>query len=163
MRIVILFFCLLLFATSCKSAKSHSSKESHINKTTTTSKATKIVTYAKTFEGVRYQFGGTNKRGMDCSGLIFTAFKYENVLLPRISRDMAKSGKEIKLNNINIGDLLFFKTKAKQGKINHVGLVVSINNKNIKFIHATTSKGVITSTLNEPYWKNAFVKARRVL
>lgn len=170
MRILFTLLYLMICLSSCKSAKRDKTvtKKEHPDivvavNNKTSSKAQKIVTYAKTFEGVRYEFGGTTKRGMDCSGLVFTAFKHQNVLLPRISRDMAKRGKRINLNEVTEGDLLFFKTNKRQAKINHVGLVVSTNKKNIEFIHSTTSKGVITSLLSESYWNNAFIEARRVL
>lgn len=166
MRLTLLL-CLIISLSSCKSTKTYRHKSISKKTSTTTSststKAEKIASYAKTYEGVKYQYGGTTQRGMDCSGLIFVAFRNENVVLPRVSRDMAKRGKEIRLKEVKIGDLLFFKTKRKQGKINHVGLVVNVNNSSIEFIHSTTSRGVITSLLSENYWRNAFVKARRVL
>ncbi len=127
------------------------------------SKADKIVANAMTFKGVKYKFGGTTKRGMDCSGIIYVAFGEENVQLPRISRDMAKRGKKISLSKTKKGDLLFFKTSRRGRGINHVGLVVSAKKGQIKFIHSTTSRGVIVSLLSEKYWKKAFVKATKIL
>ncbi len=121
-----------------------------------------IVSYAKTFNGTRYKYGGTTKKGMDCSGLVYTSFKKENVVLPRTSKTMATQGKTISLKKINIGDLLFFKTNKRKNVINHVGLVVQAGGT-IKFIHASTSRGVIISSLDEKYWNNCFVLARRVL
>ncbi|MGB0880564.1 MAG: C40 family peptidase [Polaribacter sp.] len=124
-------------------------------------KVDKIVANAMQYEGVRYKYGGTTKKGMDCSGIVYTAFGKENIKLPRTSREMAKRGNKISLAKVKKGDLLFFKAGRKY--INHVGLVISIKNKQIRFIHATTSRGVIISLLSEKYWKNAFVKAVRVL
>jgi cell wall-associated NlpC family hydrolase len=132
-------------------------------KTSTKRKADFIIDYAKQFEGVRYKWGGTTKSGMDCSGLIYESFKTHDILLPRISRDMAKKGTRIKLNKVLKGDLLFFKTGNRRNSINHVGLVVDIRGNDIKFIHATSSKGVIISGLNETYWLKAFHEARRIL
>ena len=91
------------------------------------------------------------------------SFGEENFQLPRISRDMAKRGQKIPLSKVKKGDLLFFKTSKRRRGINHVGLIVSVNRGIIKFIHSTTSKGVIVSTLTQKYWSNAFVKATRVL
>jgi cell wall-associated NlpC family hydrolase len=127
------------------------------------SKAQNIIEYAEEFKGVRYKWGGTTKAGMDCSGLIFESFKAYDVTLPRISRDMAKRGNKVSLKDVHKGDLLFFKTGNRRNAINHVGLIVSIRNNNIEFIHATSSKGVMTSWLNETYWHKAFYEARRVL
>lgn len=126
-------------------------------------KSQEIINYAKQFEGVHYKWGGTTKNGMDCSGLVYESFRAYNIILPRISRDMAKSGIEISLKNVEVGDLLFFKTKNRRNDINHVGLVVETTRNVVAFIHATTSNGVIISSLTEDYWNSAFVEARRIL
>lgn len=182
MKNLIIVLILLVSFSSCKSSKrvknkKHSStkvitkkaKESPENSKTqkassTNSKADNIINYALTFEGVRYKWGGTTKKGMDCSGLIFESFRVHDIYLPRISRDMAKKGAKLSLKQVKKGDLLFFKTdKNRRNSINHVGLIVAIKNNNIEFIHASSSKGVMTSWLNEKYWLNAFVEARRIL
>jgi len=99
---------------------------------------------------------------MDCSGLVYTSFKGENIELPRISRDMATQGVNVELKDVIEGDLLFFKTSRKNS-INHVGLVTEINDGQVYFIHSTTQRGVIVSSLDETYWKNSFTTARRIL
>ncbi|MBU2995465.1 C40 family peptidase [Cellulophaga baltica] len=129
----------------------------------TDNKASDIINDAIAFSGTKYKYGGTTKKGMDCSGLLYVAFNNNNVSLPRVSYVMAEEGKNINLKNVAEGDLLFFKTSRKSRRINHVGLVVSVKKSEIKFIHATTSRGVIVSSLKEGYWNNAFVKATRVL
>ena len=98
---------------------------------------------------------------MDCSGLIYTSFKEEEVVLPRTSRAMSTQGTKTSLKNVKVGDLLFFKT-SKKNVISHVGLVVKAGKK-IEFIHSSTSKGVTISSLDERYWNNAFAWARRIL
>jgi len=130
-------------------------------KATTLTKADKIINTALTFSGTRYKYGGTTKKGMDCSGLLYVAFGEHDISLPRVSRDMAEKGRRIKINKVVKGDLLFFKTKRGR-RINHVGMVVETDDE-IKFIHASTSRGVIVSSLREGYWNSAFVKANRVL
>jgi len=164
MQKLLLLAILSLFLSSCGSSKSASAKKT--NKTEKTSKniqANKIVSYAKTFKGTRYKFGGTTKKGMDCSGLVYVAFGKEEIKLPRISRDMAKTGKPISLSQSTEGDLVFFRTSKSKKSINHVGLVVDSRKGEILFIHSTTSKGVIISSMDESYWKSAFVEARRVM
>ncbi len=121
-----------------------------------------VIDYAKTFEGTRYKFGGTTEAGMDCSGLVYTAFQKENINLPRISREMAKEGVLISIKDVKEGDLVFFKTSRKYN-INHVGIVVDNKRGEISFIHASTSAGVIVSSLEEDYWKKAFVECRRII
>lgn len=132
-------------------------------KTTSSSLVTDIITFAKQFDGVRYKYGGTTKTGMDCSGLVTTVFSAYNISLPRSSRDMAKEGIPVKVEDILEGDLLFFKTNGRNNNISHVGLVVTSRTGLIEFIHSSTSAGVIVSSLAERYWYNAFVEARRVI
>ncbi|WP_047416666.1 C40 family peptidase [Cellulophaga sp. Hel_I_12] len=126
-------------------------------------RAEDIIDSALEFSGTRYKLGGTTSKGMDCSGLLFVAFSNHDIHLPRTSYSMAEEGKEIRLKEVTKGDLVFFKTSRKAKKINHVGLVVAIDDGEIKFIHSTTSRGVIVSSLKEGYWNSAFIKATRIL
>ncbi|SDS50955.1 C40 family peptidase [Gramella sp. MAR_2010_147] len=123
----------------------------------------KVVRTAKKFEGTKYKYGGTDKKGMDCSGLIYVSFLEEGISLPRTSRAMSLEGKRLYLKEVNVGDLLFFETNKNRKVINHVGLVVEIDDDGIYFIHSSTSKGVIISSLSETYWYKNFVMARRVI
>lgn len=127
------------------------------------SKADEIIRSALTYSGVRYKFGGTTRKGMDCSGLLYVSFGEHDVALPRVSHQMAQEGKRIRINQVTKGDLLFFKTSKRGKKINHVGLVVEVQGDDIRFIHSTSSRGVIVSSLREGFWNYAFVKATRVL
>ncbi len=154
-RIFLLVLLSLLF-TSCGSTKS-------TTKSKTNSKSESIVNYAKSFDGTRYKFGGTTTKGMDCSGLVYVSFKKEDIILPRISRDMAKKGKRIPLDKTQKGDLVFFKTDKNRNVINHVGLVVEIEKGEVYFIHSTTRRGVIISSLKERYWRDAFVEVRSII
>jgi cell wall-associated NlpC family hydrolase len=160
---------LVLFATSCKSKKSFTSKKQQtqtvkVNVNNKPSKeAESIVKYAKTFDGTRYKYGGTTKRGMDCSGLIYTSFKKHNINLPRTTADLKSTGNWIDLKDVNVGDLVFFATKKNNRRVNHVGIVTRIRPDNVEFIHASSSRGVMISSLTERYWYFAFVQARRVL
>ncbi len=154
----------LLLASCGSSRKTTDSVVIGNSKTSVSSrKISKVVKHAKTFEGTRYKFGGTDKRGMDCSGLVYISFKEEQIGLPRISRDMATKGVRIKLKETEEGDLVFFRTDKNKNVINHVGLVLENKKGVIKFIHSTTSRGVIISSMEEKYWKNAFVQVRRMI
>ena len=167
--VVLLFFSFLI--VSCGSSKKVSSKRTHTKtvrvKSSSSkkefSKANAIVETALAYQGTRYKYGGTNRKGMDCSGLTYTAFRMHHVELPRVSYQQATKGKRIKLSTVQKGDLLFFQTNKNRKRINHVGLVIESDRGVIKFIHATTSRGVLISTMNERYWKNAFTEARRIL
>ena len=125
--------------------------------------ADSIVNTALTFSGTRYKYGGVTRKGMDCSGLVYVAFGEQHISLPRISYQIAEQGRPIKLKKVTKGDLLFFSTGKKSKRISHVGLVVAVDGDDIKFIHSTTSRGVIVSSLREGYWNHAFVKATRIL
>ena len=100
---------------------------------------------------------------MDCSGLVYTSFKNHNISLPRTTRDLSSYGNWIDIKEVNVGDLVFFATKKNSRKVNHVGIVTSVRTGHVEFIHASTSRGVIISSLAEKYWYFAFVQARRVL
>lgn len=125
--------------------------------------ALEIVRTALSYSGTRYKYGGTTSKGMDCSGLVFVSFKQHDILLNRSSSEMASQGVEIKLNDVQKGDLLFFTTGKGRKRINHVGLVVAVENNDVKFIHSTTSRGVLVSSIKEGYWNYAFKEARRIL
>jgi cell wall-associated NlpC family hydrolase len=146
-----------------KVSKGKLTRENNIEENTTASATSNIITTALSFEGTRYKFGGMDNKGMDCSGLVYTCYKSEQIELPRISRDMAKQGVRITLDEIAKGDLIFFITGKNKKTINHVGLVVAIDNGSIKFIHSTTSLGVIISSMEESYWKKAFIEVRRII
>ncbi|MGY0406865.1 MAG: C40 family peptidase [Polaribacter sp.] len=153
---------LSLMLVSCSASKSAIRIPSRTSKKSAI-KSEKIIANALKYKGVRYRYGGITRRGMDCSGLVYVSFLAENIQLPRISRTMAKRGRKVSLKKAKKGDLLFFRTNKKRKRINHVGLVVSVTNGQIRFIHSTTSRGVIVSSLSEKYWKKAFVKVTTVL
>ena len=122
-----------------------------------------IVKDAEKYLGSPYKFAGNSSSGFDCSGLTTKVFDDNGLKLPRRSADQANTGKNIDVEEVKPGDLLFFAT-AGGSKVSHVGIVHTIeNNGEIKFIHASTSKGVIISSLNEKYWNKAYLHAQRVL
>lgn len=104
--------------------------------------------------GVKYKFGGTTKDGVDCSGFANILYKevYKKVL-PRSSQDIAKELKTISKTNLSEGNILIFDIENK--KNSHVGIYL----KNNKFVHSSTSNGVIISSLEHPYYQKAFSKA----
>ncbi|MBT8285565.1 MAG: C40 family peptidase [Flavobacteriaceae bacterium] len=139
------------------------SEEKAIENEISLNRSEEIINTALTFTGVKYKYGGTTRKGMDCSGLLYVSFLEHDIYLPRVSYYMANEGKKIKLDEVSKGDLLFFTTSKRRKRINHVGLVVAVDGEDIRFIHSTTSRGVIVSSLKEGYWNYAFVKATRVL
>jgi lipoprotein Spr len=106
--------------------------------------------------GKPYRFGGESKRGIDCSA--FARELYSRVMgqyLPRNSRQQFKYVKPIKKEELQTGDLVFFKIKTRD--ISHVGVYLSDN----KFIQSSKS-GVNVASLEHPYWKRYYYKAGRL-
>lgn len=120
-----------------------------------------ILSTAFDYEGVRYRYGGTSYSGIDCSGLIVNAFANTDLNLPRTSRDLARVGEKVKKSKAKKGDLIFFNTRGN--RISHVGIITEVTPDDIKFIHSSTSRGVIVSSINENYYKRRFVQINRVL
>lgn len=122
-----------------------------------------LINAAMEYSGVRYRIGGTSNSGMDCSGLIVTTFNMFDIKLPRTSFDLSKKGTKLNKSEIKKGDLVFFRINSRKKRINHVGLVVEVDDDEIKFIHASVQNGVIISSTKEAYYKKSFVQANRVL
>lgn len=110
--------------------------------------------------GVPYRYGGLSRKGLDCSGFTYLVYqKVYNKKLPRSSNDMSKiKMHNVSKRNLQTGDLVFFATSKKKNKINHVGIYL----KDGCFIHASTSKGVIVSRLDEGYYDRTWKKGGRV-
>lgn len=118
---------------------------------------------ARSYYGVPYRTGGTSHSGMDCSGFTQTSFKSIGVNLPRISRDQALIGQAVSKSQLQPGDLVFFAT-GTPGRVNHVGIVTDVSNSEaIRFIHASSSRGIMETSMGINYWVRAYVKGRRVL
>ncbi|EGH7863908.1 bifunctional murein DD-endopeptidase/murein LD-carboxypeptidase [Salmonella enterica] len=109
------------------------------------------------WKGVRYRLGGSTKKGVDCSSFVQRTFREQFGLeLPRSTYEQQEMGKAVSRNNLRTGDLVLFRA-GSTGR--HVGIYIGNN----QFVHASTSSGVIISSMNEPYWKKRYNEARRVL
>lgn len=109
--------------------------------------------------GVPYRAGGDNKRGTDCSGLVSQLYKQVyNIRLSRSTDEQLKESNKVSCRNLREGDLVFFTSRASKKRVAHVGIYL----KNGKFIHASTSKGVIVSSLNEQYYTQYWLRGGRV-
>lgn len=157
-KAILLILFSILFA-SCKTGSTSVRKES---KHETKHIVNNLIETASDNIGVRYKAAGITNTGFDCSGLVFYTFEKENIKLPRSSYEQSKIGKIIKFDDAKKGDLIFFKTnKSKQ--INHVGLITEVSREEIKFVHSSTSKGVIISSTREVYYKSSLVQINRIV
>lgn len=106
--------------------------------------------------GTKYRLGGTGKDGIDCSGFTYVTFmKRFGIQIPRTTEQQVKLGILVSRQELQPGDLVFFKTGFKN---RHVGIYAG----NRQFLHASTSRGVILSSMDNPYWRGKFWKARRI-
>lgn len=111
--------------------------------------------------GTPHRMGGSTKRGVDCSGFVAIVFReVYRKQLARSSADMLKYNcKKVSRSKLQEGDLVFFRTGSGKKKVpNHVGIYL----KNGKFIHTSTSKGVMVSSLSEPYYTRTWITGGRV-
>lgn len=109
--------------------------------------------------GVPYRAGGDTKRGTDCSGLV--AQLYKRVYRTRLSRStegQLKESQKVSRSALREGDLVFFTGRNSRKRVGHVGIYL----KNGKFIHASTSRGVIVSSLKEKYYTDHWLRGGRV-
>ncbi|MEO0896547.1 MAG: NlpC/P60 family protein [Bacteroidota bacterium] len=120
----------------------------------------KVIRKAESYLGTPYKYGGNGRRGIDCSGLMKNSFASVKYTIPRTSREQQRLGESISKNDIQRGDMIFFTTKGS--RVNHVGLVTKVTRNDVKFIHSTSSRGVIVSSLNEKYWRKRYHSAKRL-
>jgi len=157
------FLSVLMFAlvmASCGTAPPSSmatvTNSQKANLSNTNEVKNKIYSQYKQWGGVQYQLGGLSKKGIDCSGLVYLTYDEKlGMKIPRSTELQSKTGKEIKRSDLRAGDLVFFKTSIK---VRHVGIYIEDG----KFFHASTSKGVMISNLNDYYWKDKYWHARRM-
>lgn len=115
----------------------------------------KLYSQYKNWKGVKYRMGGLTKNGIDCSGFVYRTFRSQlGINIPRSTELQSSSGKPIDKNKLKAGDLVFFKTATK---VRHVGIYIENNN----FLHASSSKGVMISKLDNVYWKSKYWMSKR--
>ena len=116
----------------------------------------RLYTQYHKWQGVRYRLGGSSKRGIDCSAFVQVTFKTKlGVNLPRTTSLQSRMGKEVRKNELKAGDLVFFRTGSNS---RHVGIYLENN----MFLHASQSRGVTISKLDNIYWKANYWKSIRI-
>ena len=109
------------------------------------------------YKGTPYKYGGTSDKGFDCSGYVQKVYTNAfRTTLPRTTKEMGKLGKKIARSKLKVGDLVFFRPTSRY---RHVGIYMGNN----QFMHSSTSKGVILSSLDNVYWRKKYRYARRII
>jgi cell wall-associated NlpC family hydrolase len=110
----------------------------------------------RSWKGVPYRRGGTTRRGVDCSGLVYITYRdLLKIDVPRTTKELAKTGKGVSRQRLSAGDLVFFKTGLFT---RHVGIYTGGG----AFLHSSSSSGVTLSSLDSSYWKRRYWKGRRL-
>ena len=116
-----------------------------------------IISASRPWMGVPYKYGGTNFDGVDCSGFVQQIYSQVfDISLPRTTEAMFSNGSYVREGWLNCADLLFFKNVRGSG-VDHVGIYIGNN----RFVHASTSRGVVIDDLTSDYYSKHFVSARR--
>ncbi len=148
-------FALFLLLAACSASRKAKVRNKEVNE---------VIKAARSFTGTPYKWGGTTRSGIDCSALMSNAYNAISLTLPRTADAQALLGEKIKIKDLQPGDLLFFATGKKKREITHVGLVTVVKGKeDIKFIHASTSLGVVETNLYSDYYLKRFRLARRII
>lgn len=114
-----------------------------------------LASYSK-WRGTRYALGGDSRRGIDCSALTRRVYREVfNKELPRVSTQQIKQGRRVSAKNLQSGDIVYFKP---ENRTSHTAVYVG----NTLFINASSSKGVVMSSLKSPYWRKYFKYGVRV-
>ncbi|MCU0468702.1 MAG: C40 family peptidase [Arcicella sp.] len=170
----LMLLCVVIFLDSCKlfrrkentattSSGKYPPKSTPAKKSYSSKTINEVVSLARSYTGVPYRAGGVDANGMDCSGLLYCVYGQLGFQIPRISWQQSEVGREISVDELKVGDWVFFVTnKGGTGSINHAGIITEYRNtKEVFFIHASSSKGIREDNLFSKYWMGCFAKAMR--
>lgn len=155
MRLRLLYISLLSLVVAGCSVLPESEQAGRLSSYSDSTIRFSLEQYYSDWKGVPYQLGGNSRRGVDCSGFIYGAYRsLFGLNLPRTTEQLARLNIEVREPDLRPGDIVMFKTGWRD---RHAGIYVG----NDQFIHASTSKGVIKSSLNNRYWKGKYWKSVR--
>jgi cell wall-associated NlpC family hydrolase len=153
-RFSIVLLALILFAGQEATAQRKKKREAQL---------TTVVTTAKSYIGTPYKWGGNSRNGIDCSGLIHNSYKAAGIKIPRTAKEQSKYGSSKGWDQIREGDVVTFKFKDNGEKWWHAGIVSQVSTETVKFVHASTSRGVTESDLMSDYYRKNVKRIRRVI
>jgi len=155
MRLAFTVLILMLLA-GCSSAPRHSAAPYQLPASRAEVRDDLVRQY-RSWQGTPYRLGGMDRSGVDCSGLVYRVFDDLYALrLPRTTEAQLAFGMPVDRDQLQIADLVFFKTSWK---VRHVGIYLG----NGEFLHASTSRGVMISSLDNPYWQRHYLASRRAI
>lgn len=121
--------------------------------------ADRIIEESRRWLGTPYKYGGCTRKGTDCSGMVMTIYlDIAGVKLPRQSRMQQEFCRKISRKELAPGDLVFFTVKSGSSRVGHVGIYIGKG----EFIHSSSSKGVVISSLDQNYYVRHFHSCGRV-
>lgn len=126
-------------------------------------KIDRVILEAKKYIGIPYLYGGNSKSGIDCSGLIKNCYETIGINLPRTAKEQSKIGNSKNLGQIRPGDIVYFKFKGKREKWYHTGMITFVGDDDIRFVHASSGRGVVEDSLLSEYYSKNIKKMRRVI
>lgn len=170
LKVVIYGFLVLFFLTSCANNSPENTSNNKRGKAASVSKVNDkelprnsdallflLHNEYEKWENTPYRYGGNSQNGLDCSALVQNIYQDSfNIDLPRSTSTQVLRGTQIHKNKLKIADLVFFKTTRS---MQHVGIYIGDN----QFIHVSTSKGVMISSLDNVYWRSKYWQSRRII
>jgi cell wall-associated NlpC family hydrolase len=161
-RYIIGIVLVLGIAVGCSTSKRTSGYSRYSGKSsmmTLTAERRLVILESQKWMGTPYRYGGTSRDGADCSGFVLSVFEKAGISLPRTADAMFNAGTPVALSSILPGDLVFFSDESVGDGITHVGIYTGQD----KFIHSSSSSGVIISSLTQSYYRKHYAGARKVL
>ena len=158
LKFYLVFSLVALVIASCTNSSGLNGKTDNAR----TAEMSKVIKKARTYTGTKYKWGGNDKSGIDCSGLICQSYAEIGFKMPRVAGDQSRLGKKVNVKEIGPGDLVFFTDKPGNKKITHVGMVTVVKSATeIMFIHASSKVGVCERNLLSNYYQGIFLFASR--
>ena len=155
-------FWVVLFSllTGCSSSPSKPVQSLKIAKPVDLSNTSKVknllISQYRLWEGTPYEYGGNDLNGVDCSAFVQNTYRSKlGHAIPRTTKTQIKIGAKVSRHELKVGDIVFFKTGRNSL---HNGIYIGKS----QFVHASSSKGVTISNLDNVYWKKTYYTSKRI-